>query len=112
MHELSLALEIRDICERELTRRPENRVTGLGVDVGALSGVEVDNLRFCLEVVMAERYGEVRCEIRRIPAVAQCVSCSDEFRVRRAPFVCPGCGAVAHGVRGGGELQVTYVDVE
>ena len=52
MHEMSLALEIRSICERELAKLPEEQITALGVDVGAFNGVEVDTLQFCLEVVM------------------------------------------------------------
>lgn len=112
MHEMSLALEIRSICERELAKLPETRITAVGVQVGAFSGVEVDSLQFCLEVVMSEGFDGVRCEIEREPGRAVCPKCDREFRVERAPFECPSCGALARGVSGGGGLQLSYLEVE
>jgi hydrogenase nickel incorporation protein HypA/HybF len=112
MHEMSLALEIRSICEAELARLPESRVTEVGVEVGAFSGVEVDTLRFCLEVVMGERFDGVSLRIDREPGCARCLACDEEFEVCRAPFECPRCGSVAYGVVGGGSLRVSYLEVE
>jgi hydrogenase nickel incorporation protein HypA/HybF len=112
MHEMSLALEIRSICESELDKLPETRITALGVEVGAFSGVEVDTLQFCLEVVMAERFDGVRCEVMREPGRAACPSCGHEFDVERAPFECPKCLAFARGIAGGAGLQVSYMEVE
>jgi hydrogenase nickel incorporation protein HypA/HybF len=109
---MSLALEIGAICERELAQAPEGRITGLGVQVGAFSGVEVDTLRFCLEVVLKERHGAVVIEIEREPGTAACPACDIEFEVRTAPFECPSCGSVAWGVNGGQSLQVSYLEVE
>jgi hydrogenase nickel incorporation protein HypA/HybF len=112
MHEMSLALEIRSICERELKRLPETRVTAVGVTVGAFSGVEVETLKFCLEVVMAERFDGVRCDVIREPGTAVCPACGSEFEVERAPFECPDCGVSARGVSGGQGLHVSYLEVE
>lgn len=112
MHEMSLAMEIRSICERELARLPENRVTAVGIEVGVFSGVEVETLRFCLEVVLAERFDGIRCEVIREPGVARCLGCELEFSVSRAPFECPECGRFARGVSGGQELKVSYLEVE
>lgn len=112
MHEISLALEIRSICEAELARLPEGRVTAVGVEVGAFSGVEVDTLRFCLEAVMGERFDGVSVQIEREPGRARCSSCDEEFEVSSAPFDCPRCGSIAYGVEGGGSLRVSYLEVE
>jgi hydrogenase nickel incorporation protein HypA/HybF len=112
MHEMSLALEIRSICEHELAKLPETRVTAVGVEVGAFSGVEVETFKFCLEVVMGERFDGVRCEVVRRPGVAACSGCGLEFEVERAPFECPSCGLPARGVSGGQGLQVSYLEVE
>ncbi len=112
MHEMSLALEVRSICERELAKLPESRVTALGVEVGAFSGIEVDTLRSCLEVVLAERFDGVHCEIVREPGEAACPKCGLRFEVERAPFACPECGVTARGVSGGEGLLVSYLEVE
>jgi hydrogenase nickel incorporation protein HypA/HybF len=112
MHELSLALEIRAICERELAKRSGVKLKGIGVQVGAFSGVQVEALEFCLEVVLAERHDGVSCRVEAEPGVAACPGCGHEFRVERAPFECPECGALARGVSGGQSLVVSYLEVE
>lgn len=112
VHELSLALEVRSICEREIAKLPESRITAVGVEVGAFSGIEVETLRFCLEVVMAERFDGLQCQVTREPGVAICPKCGLEFDVERAPFECPECGVFARGVSGGQGLQVRYIEVE
>lgn len=112
MHELSLALEIRAICERELEKLPHSRLRALGVEVGAFSAVEVETLQFCLQVVMSERSDGIRCEVTRQPGTAACLSCGLEFPVMQAPFECPSCGALARGVSGGDSLHVSYIEVE
>jgi hydrogenase nickel incorporation protein HypA/HybF len=112
MHEMSLALEILSICERELNKLPETRVTALRVEVGAFSGVDADSLQFCLEVVMSGRFGGVRCEVERQAAEAVCPMCNKRFEVTRAPFECPECGGLARGLSGGQSLQVKYMEVE
>ena len=50
MHELSLAVEIGSIAERELGASV-SRCVAVGVDVGTQSGVEPSALEFCLEAV-------------------------------------------------------------
>ncbi len=112
MHEMSLALEIRSICQRELAELPESRLTAVGVEVGAFSGVEVESLRFCLEIVLSEFHEGVRCEVLQQPARAACPRCGREFDVKVAPFQCPDCGGLARGASGGQGLQLRYLEVE
>lgn len=119
MHEMSLALEIRSICERELARHGAEGAEGagglaaVGIDVGAFAGVDAQNLQFCLEAVLGEAFGPVRTEIRVLPGTAVCLRCGSEFPVSRAPFECPTCGGPARGAGGGGdELRVNYLELE
>lgn len=74
MHEMSVALEICRIAERQvgLDRLPD--VLAIGVDVGDQAGIEVGNLAFCLEALLAHPpFGRARPEIRRLAG--------DELRV-------------------------------
>jgi hydrogenase nickel incorporation protein HypA/HybF len=112
MHEIALALEIREICDRELVRAGGGRLREVGVDVGAFAGVEVETLRFCLDAVLGERFGGARCEIRLEPARAACLACAETFVVERTPFECPRCGGVARGASGGEGLRVSYLELE
>ncbi len=52
MHEMSLALEVARLVERELAAHP-GRLLRVGVEVGDGAGVEPANLAFCLEAVLA-----------------------------------------------------------
>ena len=54
MHELSVALEIRRIAEARLARSVLPQLSAVGVELGDVSGIEPENLRFCLEAVFAE----------------------------------------------------------
>lgn len=53
MHELSVALEICRLAERSAGAAGPAAVRVVAVDVGDDSGLEPDNLRFCLEALLS-----------------------------------------------------------
>ena len=54
MHEMSLALEICRIAERQAGTGGAARLVTVGVEVGDDAGVEVSSLAFCLEALLAQ----------------------------------------------------------
>lgn len=54
MHEMSLALEICRIAEDQVGIDALRRVREVGLVVGRDSGVEPDNLLFCLEALLEQ----------------------------------------------------------
>lgn len=54
MHEMSLALEICRIAEDQVGIDALRRVREVGLVVGRESGVEPDNLVFCLEALLEQ----------------------------------------------------------
>lgn len=54
MHELSVALEIRRIAQERLAPSQQPQLSAVGVEVGDLSGIEPESLRFCLQAVFLE----------------------------------------------------------
>lgn len=52
MHEMSIALEICRITEREVGRDALARVREVGLVVGRDAGVEPDSLVFCLDALL------------------------------------------------------------
>ncbi len=52
MHEMSVALEICRITEGQVGRDGLGRVREIGLAVGRQSGLEPDNLLFCLEALL------------------------------------------------------------
>jgi Zn finger protein HypA/HybF involved in hydrogenase expression len=53
VHELSIALEVCRMAEERLTPLERTRLRRVGVLVGRESGIEPDNLEFCLEALLA-----------------------------------------------------------
>ena len=66
-----MALEIRRIAETRLASDERARLVTVGLEVGEESGLEPDNLRFCLDAVFAEPPFEApRAVIERPPGDA------------------------------------------
>jgi Zn finger protein HypA/HybF involved in hydrogenase expression len=51
MHEMSIAMEICRMAEERLTTAQVAQLVEVGVEVGDDSGLEPENLRFCLEAL-------------------------------------------------------------
>jgi Zn finger protein HypA/HybF involved in hydrogenase expression len=67
MHEMSIAMEVCGIAEEQVGRDLLSHVLTVGLDVGAEAGVEVDNLEFCLEVLLSEiPFGKAKPKIARV----------------------------------------------
>lgn len=54
MHELSVALEVCRMTEARVGAAGPGAVRAVGLEVGDDAGVEIGNLQFCLEALLAE----------------------------------------------------------
>jgi hydrogenase nickel incorporation protein HypA/HybF len=113
MHELSIATNIVDTLTGELVGE-EGPVVSIGIDVGVLSGVVPDALRFAWEAASrGSRLEGSRLEIREIDAVVHCDACDAD---RTLPSVdrlrCPVCDAYAPDLVKGRELQIREVELK
>jgi len=52
MHEMSIAMEICRMAEARLTPQQVGQLIEVGVEVGDDSGLEPENLHFCLEALL------------------------------------------------------------
>lgn len=53
MHEMSVALEICRMAEERIGSEALPRLVEVGVEIGDDAGLEPENLRFCLETLLA-----------------------------------------------------------
>lgn len=68
MHEMSVALEVCRVVERQLGGDGLADVVEVGLDVGEDAGVEIGNLGFCLDVLLSSPpFRRGRSAIRRLP---------------------------------------------
>lgn len=112
MHELSLAGGILRVLEQTRERDPFERVTQLRLEVGALSGVEVEALRFALESIAPHTVlAGASIEIDTPPGNAWCLPCSQSVEIRSRLDPCPRCGSYQLQPTGGTELRVVDMQV-
>jgi hydrogenase nickel incorporation protein HypA/HybF len=108
MHELSIA---ESVVEAITSRMADRRVRKVRLEVGQLSGVSADALRFCFELAAADTPVDgAALEIEELPGRARCVACDEEF-VLTDPILLCGCGSSDVRVLTGEELRILSVEV-
>jgi len=109
MHELSLT---QGIVEAITARLGERRVVMVRLEIGKLSGVVVDSVRFCFDLVVAGTSVDgARLEIVEPGGRARCRDCAAEFTADDPILLCP-CGSSDVEVLAGTELLIKAVEVE
>jgi hydrogenase nickel incorporation protein HypA/HybF len=108
VHELAIAESVVDTVTRRL---PGARITRVHLEIGALSGVVADSIRFCFDLATEGTSLEgAMLEITEPPARCRCRSCGTEFQPD-SPIVLCACGSVDVAVLGGEELTILSVQV-
>ena len=113
MHELSLTQNVVDICaERAAEHGPRTRVTRVTLEIGALSAVLPEALRFCFAVCANETLvAGADLEIIEIAGRARCRDCAAEFAVSEIYGSCR-CGSANLVLIAGDELRIKQMEVE
>lgn len=113
MHEMSLAESILQIVEDTAARQDFRRVTEVRLEIGALSGVEVEALSFCLDVVLKGSVADgARIELERVPGQGYCLGCGETVTVNALYDPCPTCGGYQVQATGGTDMRVKDLLVE
>lgn len=112
MHEMSLAEGIVQIVETTARANDASAVKTVCLELGALSQVEHDALRFSFEVVKRGTVaGEAQLEIRITPGRAWCMPCGDSVELARLGDACPRCGSHQLQVTQGDEMRVKEIEI-
>ncbi|WP_328394585.1 hydrogenase maturation nickel metallochaperone HypA [Nocardia sp. NBC_00416] len=108
MHELAITQSVVDaVCEHAAGRR----VYSVTVEVGALTAVVPEAMRFCFELAAEDTVAEgANLDIRCVPGAAQCRSCGADFIVTDLLLIC-ACGSADVEVRAGRELRIRSMEV-
>jgi hydrogenase nickel incorporation protein HypA/HybF len=108
VHELAIAESVVDTVARRL---PGAKVTCVHLEIGALSGVVADSIRFCFDLATEGTGLEgARLEITEPPARCRCRACGAEFQPGTPIVLCP-CGSADVAVLAGEELKIVSVRV-
>ncbi|MDR3748544.1 MAG: hydrogenase maturation nickel metallochaperone HypA [Acidobacteriota bacterium] len=113
MHELGIASSILECVQAEAARRPNSRITKVGVKIGELAAVDCDALQFGFEVLVKDTEWEpVALELECVPRMQRCSKCAYDFRMTEFDPSCPLCGDFSTRCISGEELDIAYMEVE
>jgi hydrogenase nickel incorporation protein HypA/HybF len=112
MHEMSLAEGILQIVEDTARANDAAHVRAVGLQIGALSQVEVEALRFCFDAVTRGTVADgAQLQIHATPGRAWCMPCGTNVGLERLGDACPRCGSYQLQVTSGEEMKVSDIEV-
>jgi hydrogenase nickel incorporation protein HypA/HybF len=113
LHEMSIAATVLDAVRAESLRQGGARITRAGLRIGELSGVEIESLRFCLDVLVTDTELEpLSFELEAVPWTRRCRDCGAVFRVVDAQTACTACASTSTDSAGGDQLELSFVELE
>ena len=113
MHEMSLAEGMLGIIEDYAKKDGFARVKSVWLEIGALSGVEAEAMRFCFEAVTRGSVAQgAQLEIIDLPGSGWCLQCGETVPMAERYSACPRCGGYQLQVNGGTEMRIRELEVE
>lgn len=111
MHEMALSQQIVETAARAAEDR-EGRISGICIEVGALSATNVESLSFWLQETLKSRgLGDAEVEMKQPAARVRC-ECGEDYEADDMFAGCPECGGFSREVVSGKEVTVKWVEVE
>ena len=108
MHELAIATSVLDTITARVAGRSVCEVL---LEIGKLSGVSVDSLRFCFDLAAEGTEADgAALDIVEPAGWARCETCAEEFHLDDRILLC-ACGSSDVRVLAGDELRIISVEV-
>ncbi len=112
MHELSIATSIIQIIDTNIPSEVLPRIQLIKLEIGKLSGIEVDALTFAFDMLKAKTlYPQAQLQIVHIDGEAECLNCSTQFNYNYGDACC-ACGSYRLKIIRGKEMKVLGVETD
>ena len=109
---MSLAEGVLQLIEDAAREQQFEKVTAVWLELGQLSGVEVEAMSFCFDVVTRDSIADgARLEIIALPGTGWCMKCAMTVPMAEVFGECPQCGGHQLQVTGGTEMRVKELEV-
>jgi len=113
MHEMTICEQIIGQLEDERHRRGFAMVKRLRLEIGMLSCLDPDALRYAFEISTRETFLDgLVLEIDRPPGQAKCLDCGAETVVTSRLDTCPACGSSRLDAAGGAQMRLIEMEIE
>ena len=113
MHELSIARSIVELVEEQADNRGASVVEELELEIGHLSGVEIQTVAFALDsAIKGSKLEKARIIRHYIEGEGQCSDCETIFPMNALFSPCPHCGSYLVKILKGKELRVKSIVIK
>lgn len=113
MHELSIAENIIEIVEQSARDAKALKINRIVLDIGRLSGIEMDALKFAMTSMLKGSLAEgAIVEYHEIEGKAHCTACGRDSSVNDFFSLCPHCNGYQLDIVQGKEMKVSSIEVE
>ncbi len=113
MHEMSLAMGGLQIVEEAARAQRFRRVRSVLLEIGELSMVEAEAMRFCFDAVSRGTLAEgAVLNVVEVAGQGLCFNCNMTVPLAALYDPCPACGGHPVQATGGTEMRVKELEVE
>ena len=113
MHEMSLAEGVLQLVEDTARRENAQRVKLVVLEIGRLSSVQPEALRFCFDAVTRSSIAQdAVLDIVDVPGAGWCMQCAATVPMDELYGACPTCGSHQVQPTGGTEMRVKEIEIE
>ena len=113
MHEMSLAEGVLQLVEDTARRESASRVKLVVLEIGRLSSVEPEAIKFCFEAVTHGSIAQgAALEILAVAGAGWCMQCAENVPMTELYGACPKCGSHQVQPTGGTEMRVKEIEIE
>jgi len=107
MHELSIVTSIIKTAEKEVENSIGGKVLEIYLEIGKLSGVEIQSLHFVWELsANGTVLQDSKVIITEPEGKAKCAECETEYLVEKIYDSCPKCNSPFKSIISGKELKI------
>ena len=112
MHELSIAIGIVNIAEKETKKANKKTVKSIELEIGSIAGVELSSLKYVWDSAVKNTILEkAKLNIDFKQAKAECLECKTTFNMKKIYDNCPSCKSHFKNVLQGKELKIKSLEV-
>ncbi|RLA07129.1 MAG: hydrogenase maturation nickel metallochaperone HypA [Gammaproteobacteria bacterium] len=113
MHEMSLCEGVLDVIEDSAKAQNFKKVSQIFLEIGNLSGVEIEAMKFCFAAVMRDSIADkAKLTIIKKEGLAWCMKCAKKVKVKQKFDKCPDCGSYQLQIVSGDEMKIKELEVE
>jgi hydrogenase nickel incorporation protein HypA/HybF len=110
---MTLAESVLEIVEDAARREGLRRVHAVWLEIGQLSSIEPEAMRFCFDAVARDTVAAgARLEIVMTAGAAWCIDCCERVALAGLDAACPRCGGYRLRVTEGAAMRVKELEAE